>query len=60
MNHRLRILSFLSFFFWHLINFLKAPADLEFLISTVRLFYSLMQLRGNKGLMTEADMALKE
>ena len=41
MDHRLRILSFL--FFSHLINFLKAPTDLEFLFSTVRLFHSFMQ-----------------
>ena len=30
-------------FFSHLIIFLKAPTDLEFFISTVRLFHSFMQ-----------------
>ena len=41
VDHRLRISSFL--FFSHLINFLKAPTDLEFLISSVRSFHSFMQ-----------------
>ena len=68
MDHRLRILSFL--FFSHLINFFKALTDLEFLISTVRLFHSFMQYGKNvflkdfvldkKGLITEADTDLKE
>ena len=68
MDHRLRILSFL--FFLHFINFLKAATDLEFLISTVRLFHSFMQygkkvfikgfVLGKEGLITEADTDLKE
>ena len=69
MDHLLRILSFL--FFSHFINFLKAPTDLEFLISTVRLFHSFMQygkkvflikdfVLAKEGLITEADTDLKE
>ena len=61
-------MSFL--FFSHLINFLKALTDLEFLISTVRSFHSFMQY-GKKvflkdfvldigGLITEVDTDLKE
>ena len=54
----------------HLIKFLKAPTDLEFLISIVKLFYSFMQygkkvflkdlFLDKKGLITEADKDLKE
>ena len=70
MDYRLRILSFL--FFLHLINFLKALTDLEFLISTstVRLFHSFMQygkkiflkdfVLNKEGLITEADTDNKE
>ena len=58
------------FFFLHLIKFLKAPTNLEFPISTIRLFYSFMQY-GKKvflkdfvlykeGLITEAYTDLKE
>ena len=68
MDHRLRILSFL--FFSHFINFLKTPTDLEFLISTVRLFHSFMQyskkvflkdfVLDKEGLITDGDTDLKE
>ena len=68
MDHGLRITSFL--FFLHLINFLKALNDLEFLISTVRLFHSFMQygkkvflndfVLDKEGLITEVDTDLKE
>ena len=57
-------------FFSYLISFLKALTDLEFLISTVRLFYLFMQygeklflkdfVLDKEGLITEADMDLKE
>ena len=64
----MRISSFL--FFSHLVIFFKALTDLEFLISTVRLFHSFMQygkkvfikgfVLGKEGLITEADTDLKE
>ena len=57
-------------FFSYLISFLKALTDLEFLISTVRLFYLFMQygeklflkdfVLDKEGLTTEADTDLKE
>ena len=53
----------------HLINFLKALTDLEFLISTVTLFHSFMQYEkkvflkdfvlDKECLITEGDMNLK-
>ena len=69
MDYRLRKLNFL-FFFLDLINIFKALTDLEFLISTIRLFHSFMQY-GKKvflkdfvldkgGSITEADTDLKE
>ena len=63
----MRISSF--FFFSHLVIFFKALTDLEFLISTVRLFRSFMQhgkkvflkdfVLGKEGLITEAATDLK-
>ena len=65
----MRILSFRFRFFSHLINFFKVLTDLEFLISTVRLFHSFMQygikvflkdfVLDKRGLITEADTDLK-
>ena len=62
--------EYLVLFFSHLISFLKALTDLEFLISTVRLFYLFMQygeklflkdfVLDKEGLITEADTDLKE
>ena len=59
-----------SFFISHLINFFKALTDLEFLISTVRLFHLFMQygkkvfskdfVLDKEGLITGADADLKE
>ena len=56
-------------FFLHLINFLKALTDLEFLISAVTLFHSFMQygkkvflkdfILDKECLITEGDMNLK-
>ena len=67
MDHRLRIMSFLLFS--HLIDFFKVLTDLEFLISTVRLFHSFMQygkkvflkdfVLEKRGLITEANTDLK-
>ena len=58
------------FSFSHLINLFKALTDLEFLISTVRLFHLFMQCRkkvflkdfvlGKGGLITEVDTDIKE
>ena len=57
------------FFFSYLVIFFKALTDLEFPISTVRLFHSFMQhgkkvflkhfVLGKEGLITEADTNLK-
>ena len=70
MDHRLRILSFLFFqFFFFQIDFFEVLTDLEFLISTVRLFHSFMQygknvflndfILGKRGLITGADTDIK-
>ena len=58
------------FFFSHLIIFLKALTDLEFLVSTVRLFHLFMQYEkkvfvkdfvlDKEGLIKEVDTDLKE
>ena len=61
--------GYLLFTFLHLINLFKILTDLEFLVSTVRLFHSFMKYRknvflkefllGKKGLITEADTDIK-
>ena len=70
-THSIYCISKIMFsFFSHLINFLKAPTDLEFLISTVRFLHSFKQygekvflkdfVLDKESSITEADTDVKE